>query len=101
MRAGLDDCAFGGGLDVKRAADECGCDAAAKVRGMDDQAVDVDRVGAETPGDRTYQLSLDERAEELLAAGSEFLECFPERWDPVRADQLCLDPVCEPLQLQN
>src|SRR5919201_2682658 len=101
LRAGLNDRAFGCGLGIERAADEGGCDAAAEVRGMDDQAVDVDRVGADTPGDRTHELSFDERAEELLAARSEFLECFPERWNPVRADQLGLDSVCEPLQLQN
>jgi hypothetical protein len=35
LRASLNDCAFGCGLDFERAADECGCDAAAKVFGVD------------------------------------------------------------------
>ena len=67
--AGLNDGVFGCGFDFERGVNEGGCNAAAKMRGMDDQAVDVDRVGAETPGDRTYQVSLYEGAEELLAAG--------------------------------
>jgi hypothetical protein len=99
--AGLNDRSRSARLAFEEAADQGGSETAAKVIGVDDQPVYVDRGSVEAPGDCTGESSVNDRAEKGFAAGLELFECFPKWWNVFRADEVGLESVSPLLQVEN
>ena len=68
---------------------------------VDDQAVEVDRLAVEPPGDRAREDAVDPHTEKRLAALLEVAQRLAQGRYLVRSDQLRLDPVGPPLELDQ
>jgi hypothetical protein len=94
--AGLDDCSLCSGLGLDDGLHELRSYAAAESVGIDNEPVDVERSRVKPPGDHAREAAV----EELLAAGPDLVECLPERRNAVGTDQVGLDSIGAPLQLE-